>query len=358
MSMDQKIKNKGIKGRGAQNRPDNRFQKSSISREHVEGIDEFTHLVPPKTEILYESPKQIVNKIKSPDVGMAYSLNPYQGCEHGCVYCYARTTHEFWGYNSGLDFESKIIVKKNAAALLEKTLLKQSWKVQPIVLSGNTDCYQPIEQKLRITRSLLQVFADYRHPVGIITKNVGVLNDLDLLHDLAKDNLVRVIFSITTLDENIRSVLEPRTASATKKLEAIEKLSQAGIPVSVMTAPIIPGLTDQEIPNIIKAAAERGAVDAGYTVVRLNGTIKEVFREWLKINFPDRHAKVWHQIESMHNGQVSDSSSGQRMRGKGQEADMIKQLFEWSRKKYMDGGQKIVLNTKAFRRGGNYKLFI
>ncbi|MFT6036390.1 MAG: DNA repair photolyase, partial [Marivirga sp.] len=328
-----------------------------LTLEHIEGVDEFTPYESPKTEIFYEYPKEIVNKVKSPDVGMAYSLNPYQGCEHGCVYCYARTTHEFWGYNAGLDFESKIIVKKNAARLLEKTILKPSWKVNPIVLSGNTDCYQPIEQKLRITRSLLKVFADYRHPVSIITKNVGFLSDLDLLEDLAKDNLVRVILSITSLDEAIRSKLEPRTATAKKKLEAIKVLSGKGIPVSIMTAPIIPGLNDQEIPAIIEAAAAHGAIDAAYTVVRLNGAVKDVFQKWLKINFPDRYQKVWHQIESLHGGKVNDSNFGKRMGGQGQEADMIKQLFDLAKRKFMDGGRKIHLNTKAFRRGGNYSLF-
>lgn len=352
MSTDQKIK-----GRGAQHKPDNRFLKQSISWEEKDGIDEFVHLDTPKTEIFYESPKEVVNKVKSPDVGMEYSLNPYQGCEHGCIYCYARTTHEFWGFNSGLDFESKIVVKKNAAAQLERTILKKSWKVKPIVLSGNTDCYQPLEKKLRITRSLLKVFADYRHPVGIITKNVGFLDDLDLLEDLARDNLVRVILSITSLDEKLRSKLEPRTATAARKLEAIEKLTEKGIPVSVMTAPIIPGLNHHEIPEIIKAATERGATNAGYTVVRLNGTIAEVFQKWLKTHFPDRYDKVWNQITHLHDGNVNDSNFGRRMRGAGQEADIIKQLFDMAIKKYMNGGEKVVLNTKAFRRGGNYKLF-
>ncbi|MFQ3212617.1 MAG: DNA repair photolyase [Marivirga sp.] len=349
--------NQQIKGRGAQHQLDNKFSNTSLTLEHIEGVDEFTPYESAKTEIFYEYPKEIVNKVKSPDVGMAYSLNPYQGCEHGCVYCYARITHEFWGYNAGLDFESKIIVKKNAARLLEKTILKPSWKVNPIVLSGNTDCYQPIEQKLRITRSLLKVFADYRHPVSIITKNVGFLSDLDLLEDLAKDNLVRVILSITSLDEAIRSKLEPRTATAKKKLEAIKVLSGKGIPVSIMTAPIIPGLNDQEIPAIIEAAAAHGAIDAAYTVVRLNGAVKDVFQKWLKINFPDRYQKVWHQIESLHGGKVNDSNFGKRMGGQGQEADMIKQLFDLAKRKFMDGGRKIHLNTKAFRRGGNYSLF-
>ncbi len=346
-----------IKGRGAQHNPHNKFSASTFSLEEDAIIDEYTHLDKPTTELFYESPRKIINKVASPDVGMSYSLNPYQGCEHGCVYCYARTTHEFWGYNAGLDFESKIIVKKNAAALLEKELLKPGWKAQPIVLSGNTDCYQPIEQKLRITRSLLQVFADYRHPVGIITKNVAFLNDLDLLKDLASDNLVRVILSITSLDESLRSKLEPRTASAQKKLEAIEILSQNNIPVSIMTAPIIPGLNHHEIPAIIEKAAQHGAIDAGYTVVRLNGAVKEVFSHWLKNHFPDRYNKVWAGIASLHGGKVSDSEWKSRMRGLGLEADMIKQLFEVARKKHMNGGQKIKLNTSLFRKGGNYKLF-
>ncbi len=346
-----------IKGRGAQHNPHNKFLSTSFNLEEDAAIDEYTHLDKPNTQIFYESPKKIINKVKSPDVGMAYSLNPYQGCEHGCVYCYARTTHEYWGYNAGLDFESKIIVKKNAAALLEKELLKPGWKAQPIVLSGNTDCYQPIEQKLRVTRSLLQVFSDFRHPVGIITKNVSLLNDLDLLTNLASDNLVRVILSITSLDETLRSKLEPRTATAKKKLEAIGILRENNIPVSIMTAPIIPGLNHHEIPTIIKEAAKYGATDAGYTVVRLNGSIKDVFSQWLKNYFPDRYDKVWSGIASLHGGKVSDSEWNSRMRGLGPEADIIKQLFEASKKKYMNGGQKIVLNTSLFRKGGNYKLF-
>ncbi|GAA5032171.1 radical SAM protein [Marivirga lumbricoides] len=346
-----------IKGRGAQHKPHNRFLAQEFSLEEESAIDEFTHLERPATQIFYETPKKIVNKVSSPDVGMEYSLNPYQGCEHGCVYCYARTTHEYWGYNAGLDFESKIIVKKNAAALLEKEILHSTWKARPIVLSGNTDCYQPIEQQLRITRSLLAVFAKYRHPVGIITKNTAFLNDLDLLKDLANDNLVRVILSITSLDEALRSKLEPRTASARKKLEAIEILTRNKVPVSIMTAPIIPGLNHHEIPAIIEAAAKRGAINAGYTVVRLNGTIKDVFQKWLQTHFPDRYKKVWSGVASLHGGKVNDSEWSRRMRGDGPEADIIRQLFDAARKKYMNGGKQIKLNTEIFRKGGNYKLF-
>lgn len=346
-----------IKGRGAQHNPKNPYLKQELSFEHDEGIDEYTHLDKPKTQIFYESPKKIINKVTSPDVGMDYSLNPYQGCEHGCIYCYARNSHEYWGFNAGLDFESKIIVKQNAPTLLEKELLQKNWKVQPVVLSGNTDCYQPLERKLRITRKLLEVFAKYRHPVAIITKNVGFLDDLDVLKELAKDNLIRVILSITSLDEAVRSKLEPRTASAKRKLAAFKTLSQHNIPSTVMTAPIIPGINHHEIPEIIKAAATSGAQDAGYTVVRLNATIKDVFAKWLETHFPDRYEKVWNQISRLHGGKVNDSEWSRRMRGAGQEADMINQLFVAAKKQYMKGGIKVHLNTSAFRKGGNYNLF-
>ncbi|TRX58717.1 PA0069 family radical SAM protein [Fulvivirga sp. M361] len=345
------------KGRGAQIITKNPFLAQEYVTDHEEGLDE--ELLPEnlQTRIYYETPKTVVNKVESPDVGMEYSLNPYQGCEHGCVYCYARKTHEFWGFNAGLDFESKIVVKKNAPNLLEQLFLKPSWKPETIVLSGNTDCYQPIERKLKITRSLLEVFARFRHPVGIISKNTLMLRDLDLLQDLAKDNLVLVILSINTLNEKLRSVMEPRTASAIKKLKAIEKMSSLGIPVMVMNAPVIPGLNHHEIPQIIKSAAEHGALSAGYTLVRLNGFIAQVFENWLKQNFADRFDKVWNQVREVHGGQVSDSVFGRRMRGEGNIADVINQLFHQARKKYMRNDSLPPLDTTKFRRGGHYQLF-
>ncbi|GAA0891849.1 PA0069 family radical SAM protein [Fulvivirga kasyanovii] len=345
------------KGRGAQIKTSNPFLKQEYVTEHIEGIDEEMIGEKIPTQIFYENPKKIVNKVDSPDVRMYYSLNPYQGCEHGCIYCYARKTHEYWGYNAGLDFETKIIVKKNAPELLEKHLLQRSWKPQPIMLSGNTDCYQPIERKLGITRRLLEVFLKYRHPVGIITKNVTVLRDLDILEPLAKERLVHVVLSITSLDEKLRSVLEPRTASAHKKLKAIEELSKAGIPVTIMNAPIIPGLNHHEIPKVIKAAAEHGALGAGYTIVRLNGYIGEVFEDWLRKNFPDRFDKVWNQISEVHGGHVNDSQFGRRMRGEGNIADIIAQLFNSSRSRYMAGREIPPFDLTKFRKGGNYSLF-
>jgi len=347
---------RNIKGRGAQQHLSNSFHQQKLTTEWDEGIDEYVHLDKPSTQIFYEYPKKIINKVSSQDVGMDYSINPYQGCEHGCVYCYARNSHEYWGWDAGLDFESKIIVKKNAPQLLEKELLNPKWKVKPIVLSGNTDCYQPLERKLRITRSLLKVLAKYRHPVGIITKNVGFLEDMDILEDLAKDNLIRVVLSVTSLDEKLRSVLEPRTASSIKKLQSIKTLSDRGIPVSIMNAPIIPGLNHTETTEIIKKSAEMGATDAGYTVVRLNGRIAEIFKKWLENYFPERFEKVWHQIENLHQGKVNDSNWGQRMKGHGAEADLIKDMFLLAKKKYMDGGKTLPLNTTAFRRGGSYSL--
>src|SRR5690606_9096912 len=229
--------------------------KAQYVTEHVEGLDE-PLLSSPATQVFHETPKQIVNKVTSPDLGMMYSMNPYQGCEHGCIYCYARNSHAYWGWSAGLDFESKIIVKENAPALLEKFLLHPKWEAVPISLSGNTDCYQPLERKYEITRNILKVLARYRHPVGIISKNSLILRDLDLLKDLATDNLVNVYISITTLNEDLRRVMEPRTASGLKRLKTVEALASAGIPVGIMNAPVIPGLNHHEIPDILKAAAD------------------------------------------------------------------------------------------------------
>jgi len=345
-----------FKGRGAQIKSQNKFLKAQYVTEHVEGLDE-PLISQPATQLFYENAKTIVNKVTSPDLGMMYSLNPYQGCEHGCIYCYARNSHEYWGFSAGLDFESKIIVKKNAPSLLEKFILHPNWNAIPISVSGNTDCYQPIERKLEITRGLLKVFAQYRHPLGMITKNSLVLRDLDLLKDLAADNLVNVFISITTLDEELRRAMEPRTASAIKRLQTVEALAKAGVPVGIMTAPIIPGLNHHEIPQIIKAAADHGALTAGMTVVRLNGSIGKIFEDWLRKNFPDRFDKVWHQISELHGGNVNDSQFGRRMGGEGNFAEIIHQLYRTSKKKYFAGRTMPALDLTKFRRGGSFSLF-
>ena len=338
-----------LKGRGAQLNTLNRFLKQLYAEEHIEGID-VPLLTNEKTQFLLEYPKTIVNKVDSPDLSLMYSLNPYQGCEHGCAYCYARNVHQYWGLSAGLDFERKIIVKPDAPRLLEDFLMHPKWKPVPISLSGNTDCYQPAERKFQITRSLLEVFLKYKHPVSIITKNSLILRDLDILKELAKQNLVHVMISVTGLNEQLRSLMEPRTASYANRLHEIASLNNAGIPCGVMNAPIIPGLNSEEIPSVIKAAAECGAVAAGYTVVRLNGAVKEIFHDWLYKNLPDKADKVWHQIQACHGGEVSDSQFGRRMRGEGPESEAIRNLFKLSVKKYMPDKQRIQLDCTLFKR--------
>ncbi|WP_237586929.1 PA0069 family radical SAM protein [Pontibacter russatus] len=304
-----------LKGRGAQYKPANPYRKQEYVAAHVEGLDE-PMLSNTHTEFLTERPKTVVNKVESPDLGIGYSLNPYQGCEHGCVYCYARNTHQYWGYGAGLDFERKIIVKEDAPQTLARQLESKNWQVMPIMLAGNTDCYQPIEAKKKLTRQILEVLLQYRHPVSIITKNALILRDLDLLAELNKLGLVHVNISITTLDEKLRQKLEPRTASAAKRLEVVRQLSTAGLPVNVMVAPIIPGLNDSEIPAILKQAAEAGACNAAYTIVRLNGSVGPIFEDWIRQTFPDRAEKVLKQIADCHGGQMNDSRFGTRMRGR------------------------------------------
>lgn len=345
-----------FKGRGAQIKTGNRFLKTQYVTDHIEGLDEPLFSAP-ETQIYFESPKSIVNKVTSPDLNMMYSMNPYQGCEHGCIYCYARNTHEYWGFNAGLDFESKIIVKQNAPGLLEKFLLNPNWEPVPISVSGNTDCYQPLERKFEITRKILKVFAQYRHPLGMITKNSLILRDIDILSDLAKDNLVHVYVSITTLNEELRRAMEPRTASGVKRLKTVEELAKAGIPVGIMNAPVIPGLNHHEIPEILRAASDHGALNAGMTVVRLNGSIGKIFADWLRKNFPDRFDKVWNQICTMHGGNVNDSEFGRRMTGEGNFAEAIHQLFRVSRKKYFSEKAMPPIDLTKFRKGGNLTLF-
>lgn len=345
-----------FKGRGAQIKTENQFLNQRYVTEHIEGLDEEL-FSSPATKIFEDHPKKIVNKVESPDLGMGYSMNPYQGCEHGCIYCYARNTHEYYGFSAGLDFESKIIVKKNAATLLEQHLLHPKWHAVPIMLSGNTDCYQPQEKEFELTRNILKVLVKYRHPVGIITKNSLILRDIDLLTDLAKDNLVNVMISITTLDEDLRRKMEPRTATGYKRLKIVEALTKAGVPTGIMNAPIIPGLNHHEIPAILQAASEHGAVGVGMTVVRLNGAIGKIFEDWLRKNFPDRFEKVWNQICDLHGGDVQDSVFGRRMRGSGNLAEIINQLYKTSKRKYFEGRSFPPYDLTKFRRRGNFELF-
>ena len=351
-----------IKGRGAQMNVHNRFFAES-----QEIIDDFLNYCAVegdlaesnKTSFLEVFPKTIVNKVESPDVGMGYSMNVYQGCEHGCIYCFARNSHEYWGYSAGLDFERKIMVKKNAPELLKEKLQSKNWKAHTIVMSGNTDCYQPAERKFQITRQCLELFHKYRHPVAIITKNSLITRDIDILSELAKDNLIAVNISITSLSEKTRLLLEPRTATIQKRLETIRLLSEKGIPVNVMLAPIIPGINSHEILPLAKAAADYGALSIAYTVVRLNGAIGEIFTDWIRKAMPDRADKVLHQIAECHGGTLNDSRWGNRMKGEGELAQMIRSQFLLARRKFFSGKEFPSLNTTLYDqyKGGQLQLF-
>ena len=351
-----------IKGRGAQKNTNNRF--SEFSNELRDDFLEFCRLEGEisdrnKAQYLPIFPKTIVNRVDSPDVGMGYSMNPYQGCEHGCIYCYARNSHEYWGYSAGLDFERKILVKKDAPVLLEAKLKSKNWKAATIVLSGNTDCYQPAEHQFKITRACLEVFLKYRHPVGIITKNALVLRDLDILTQLAADNLIGVNVSVTTLCEDTRRILEPRTATIKKRLETIRQLSENNIPVNAMLAPIIPGINSHEMLNLAKAVSQAGALSFGFTVVRLNGAIGQIFEDWIRKTLPDRANKVLQQIKDCHGGTLNDSRFGTRHRGEGKIAQQIKEVAHLARQKYFKGKVFPKLNTELHEtyKGGQLKLF-
>lgn len=312
-----------------------------------------------KTHYLEVFPKTIVNRVDSPDVSMGHSMNLYQGCEHGCIYCYARNSHEYWGYSAGLDFERKILVKKNAPQLLEEKLKSKSWKAQVIVMSGNTDCYQPAEKKFGLTRKCLELFWKYRHPVGIITKNALISRDLDIVSDLAKLNLIGVNVSITSLSEKTRQVLEPRTATIKKRLDTVKLLADNGVPVNVMMAPLIPGINSHEVLGLAKAAADAGALSVGYTVVRLNGAIGAIFTDWIRKAMPDRADKVLNQIKECHGGTLNDSRWGERMRGEGNFAQMMRAQVQMARKKYFAGKEFPELDHSLYEqyKEGQLKLF-
>jgi len=323
-----------FKGRGAQVNTHNKFLKNKYITEHIEGLDEELH-ENISTQIIPENAKSIVSISKSPDLPFNYSINPYQGCEHGCIYCYARNSHEYYGFSAGLDFERKIIYKPNAASLLEDFFEKPKYDPQTIMLSGNTDCYQPLERKLKITRSLLEVFLKYKHPVSLISKNNLIIRDIDLLQDLARHHLVHVTVTINSMDEDLRQKMEPRTVTAKSRLIVINKLASADIPVRLMMAPIVPGLNSNEIPSLIQAAANEGIRDAIYTVVRLNGAIAEIFADWIYKAYPDRAEKVLHMIADCHGGNLNDSRWGNRMRGDGKIAESIQQLFKISANRFI-----------------------
>ncbi len=281
----------------------------------------------PRTQFLPDHSLTAIAWNDSPDIGFRASLNPYRGCEHGCIYCYARPTHEYLGFSAGLDFESKIMVKADAATLLEREFRKRSWQPQMICLSGNTDCYQPAERAFELTRALLGEFTRFRNPVGIITKNALITRDLDLLKELAARDLVMVTISLTTLDPALAQAMEPRTAVPAQRLAAMRTLSDAGIPVAVNTAPVIPGLNDEEIPALLRAAREAGARWASYTILRLPGAVEGLFLDWLQREMPARASKIENRLRAMRGGELSEARFGKRMRGEGEFAGAIRQLF-------------------------------
>lgn len=347
------LNRENIKGRGAQFQSKNKFEKYHYENDAFYAdvnLDSDEHGV--KTTYTEIFPKSILNEVKSPDIHLNWSMNPYQGCEHGCIYCYARPTHEYWGLGAGLDFERKIFYKKNAAALLKKVFDSKSWKPEAIMLSGNTDCYQPIEKKLELTRSLLKVCLEYKNPVGIITKNSLVERDLDLIIELAKDNLVEVVISFTSMNESLRQKLEPRTSSVNNKLKTIEILAQKNIPVEIIIGPVIPSLNSHEIPNIIEAAAGAGAKWASYTMVRLNDVVKDLFVDWVNIHFPDSAEKILNQIKEVNGGLLSNTIAGRRMSGNGDTAMLIKKMLQVNRKKFMKGSD-FKFNVDAFKKPGS-----
>ena len=343
-------------GRGALINPKNKFSVAQTLKIHPEGIDDFEESLP-RTTFYNEYPKSIISRNSSPDIPFDLSINPYQGCEHGCVYCYARESHQYWGYSAGLDFESKIIVKHNAADLLERAFLNPKWKVEPIMLSGNTDPYQPAERRYRLTRKLLKTCLKFRNPVSIITKNALILRDIDVLKELADKRLVNVMVSITSLNESLRRNLEPRTATSVKRLNVVKELSTAGIPVGVMMAPVIPGLNMNEISAIAKAAADAGAFDISHTMLRLNGPIEDIFRNWISAVYPDRAQKVLNQVQTTHGGKTSDSRFMKRMLGEGRVAEMASQMMKNARKQYFHNPGFPDPDLSSFRRGGMYTIW-
>jgi DNA repair photolyase len=345
---------KNIKGRGASSQPANRFNSLNVELD-PQDWDNYLEEEKPllRTQFLRDASKTIVTENKSPDVGFTFSVNPYRGCEHGCAYCYARPTHEYLGYSAGLDFESKIFVKEKAPELLREKLMSKSWKADTVAMSGVTDCYQPIERKLQLTRKCLQVLLDFKNPAALITKNHLVTRDLDLFKQFAEWNGILVFISITTLDADLCGVLEPRTSRPASRLEAIRCLAENNIPVGVNVAPVIPGLTDHELPGILKAAAEAGAKHAGYVPIRLPLTVSPIFEEWLTVHRPERKERVLSAIRDMRGGKLNDAQFESRMRGEGPIAANIAQMYKIYSHKFGLNQQDVVLDNSHFSRPGD-----
>ena len=354
------------RGRGAAGNPTARFERLAYEPDgdwldaRAAGVDPDDEPSALATELYRDPTRQVLAHNDSPDVGFDTSVNPYRGCEHGCSYCYARPTHEYLGLSAGLDFETRIFVKEQAPELLRRELEKPSWRPRVIALSGVTDAYQPAERKLGLTRRCLEVLAAFRNPVAIVTKSGLVARDRDLLAELARHEAASVAISVTTLDGELQRRMEPRASRPDRRLAAMRVLSDAGIPVTVMAAPIVPGLNDSEIPRILRAAAEHGATSAGYVMLRLPHGVKELFADWLERHYPDRREKVLHRVAEVRGGRLNDPRFGSRLRGEGIYAEQLRALFRLeSRRVGLDRGWP-TLSTAAFRvpgRPGQLGLF-
>ncbi len=348
-----------IKGRSSGFNPPNRFEEITIIPSDDDSrffADEDPSERKIETKFFADSSRTILAKNDSPDISFTYSLNPYRGCEHGCIYCYARPSHEYLGFSSGLDFETKIMVKRDAPELLRETFMKKSWEPQVIALAGNTDCYQPVERKLKLTRRCLEMFLEFRNPVGIVTKNSLITRDLEILKEMAELDLVSVVMSVTSLNQELTKKMEPRTSSPAKKLEAIELLAKNSVPVGVLVAPVVPGLTDEEIPSIVRETSSRGAKFASMQMLRLPFAVKDLFVDWLRREFPDRENRIVSRIKDVRKGKMNSSEFRERMRGTGPTAMAIHQLFRASCKKYHLNEDEIVLSTDKFRRPGGMQM--
>jgi DNA repair photolyase len=331
--------------RGTTANPENRYE-----RIHVDFDDEVEDDGTPPTVFYRDSTRTALARNDSPDIGFEFSLNPYRGCEHGCIYCYARPSHEYLSFSAGLDFERRILVKQDAPQRLREAFLSPRWQPQIVSLSGNTDCYQPVERRLELTRRCLEVFCEFRNPVAIVTKSALVTRDIDLLSELAAVNAAMVMISITSLDPQLARRMEPRAAQPARRLEAIALLAAAGIPVGVLTAPVIPGLNDEEIPAILEAAANAGARTAGWVLLRLPNPVDSLFDQWLRDNYPNRRERILNRIRQCRDGHISDSQFGRRMRGQGVYAEQIASLFRTSSRRCGLDRRDAPLNTAAFRR--------
>jgi DNA repair photolyase len=339
-----------IHGRGAAGNPPNRFELLQYERDPDAAIDETPA---PATQFLRDSSCSIIAYNDSPDVNFDASINPYRGCEHGCIYCYARPYHEYLGFSAGLDFETKIMVKEDAPELLRHELCSKKWQPQVLGISGVTDAYQPIERRLKLTRRCLEVLAVFRNPVTIITKNALVARDADVLAELARFNAAAVFVSITSLNAELARKLEPRASHPQARLNAIRTLADGGVPVGVLVAPIIPALTDHELPAILEAVAEAGARYAGYTILRLPLAVGPLFEQWLANHFPEKKDKVLNRVREMHSGRLNDSRFATRMKGEGVFAEMIREMFQLAKRKVGITQRAPELSIASFRRAGD-----